>query len=333
MDMDMRQETGTAPSVYGAVRLGYALVDSARLADWKRFAVDGLGMAAAEQTDAFLALRTDDHARRLMVRKAASEDVGALGWEVARAASLQTILARLKAHDIAVEEVAGEEAALRGVKRLWRFLGPKRQVLELFTEPVMAAAPTSGAGGFVTGVGGMGHVAIMTRKPDAMIGFWRSIFDARISDFVEQKISGLSFKFTFLRLNPRHHSIAVGATRGVAVDPIPTKIQHMEMQAASLDQVTEAYRRCRSLGFKIGMSMGQHTNDRSVSFYAVTPSGFYFELGWNPATIEDSTEWPQLTYPAISFWGHKPEDQTLGEKLTQLRTGVSSLFRNEYMPF
>jgi 2,3-dihydroxybiphenyl 1,2-dioxygenase len=329
--MDVMQKTGTTPSVYGAVRLGYALVDSARLVDWRRFAADGLGMTTAEETDALLALRTDDHGRRLVVRKASSEDVAALGWEISGEVALDVILARLKARNVAVEEIAGEEAALRGVKRLWRFLGPKRLALELFTEPVMAALPS--VGGFVTGAGGMGHVAIVTRKPEAMVDFWRTVFDAKISDFIEQRITGLDFKFTFLRLNPRHHSIAVGATRGLAIDPIPTKVQHIEMQAASLDDVTEAYRRCRALGFRIGMSMGQHTNDRSVSFYAVSPSGFYFELGWNPRTIEDGAEWPQLTHPAISFWGHKPEDQTMSEKIAQLRAGVSSLFRSEYAPF
>lgn len=330
--MDVMQETEAVSSVYGAVRLGYAVVESAKLADWKRFAADGLGMATVEQTDSVLALRTDDHARRLVVRKATSDDVAALGWEISGEPALNVVLARLKARNVAVQEIRGDEAAMRGVGRLWRFLGPKRLVLELFTDPIMAAATNSVAGGFVTGTGGMGHVAIMTRKPDPMIAFWRTIFDAKISDFVEQKISGLNFKFTFLRLNPRHHSIAIGATRGIAVDPIPTKVQHIEMQAASLDHVTEAYRRCQALGFKIGMSMGQHTNDRSVSFYAVSPSGFYFELGWNPRTIEDGAEWPQFTHPAISFWGHKPEDQTVGEKLTQLRAGVSSLFRNEYTP-
>ena len=331
--MNDKGANGAAPSVYGKVRLGYALLNSAHLSDWKRLTVGGLGMTAVEQTDAVLALRTDDHARRLMVRKAAAEDVAALGWEVAGDAALKIILARLEAQKVAVEEVAGEKAALRGVARFWRFLGPKRLACELFTEPLLASAPAPDAGGFVTGAGGMGHVAIMTRKPDAMVAFWRSIFDARISDFVEQKIMGLDFRFTFLRLNPRHHSIAVGATRGLAIDPIPTKIQHIEMQVGSLDHVTEAYRRCRALGFKIGMSMGQHTNDRSVSFYAISPSGFYFELGWNPLTIDDTMEWPQLTHPAISFWGHKPQDQTLGEKMAQLRAGVSSLFRSEYTPF
>ena len=113
-----------------------------------------------------------------------------------------------------------------------------------------------------------------------MIAFWREIFDAKISDYIEDRISGVDLHFTFLRVNPRHHSIAVAATKGIAMDPFATKIQHLEMQAATLDDIGAAYRRCRALGFKIAMAVGQHPNDRDVSFYAVTPSGFYFELGW-----------------------------------------------------
>ncbi len=330
--MNVTLGVAAAASVYNAVRLGYAVIDSAHVAEWKRMMADGFGMAVADQTETVLALRIDDHARRLVVRKAAAEDVAALGWEVAGEPAMQTILARLAAHGIAVAEVAGEEAALRGVRRLWRFLGPKRQTIELFTEPEMAAAPVKSATAFVTGSGGMGHVAILSRRADAMAAFWQMVFDARISDFVEQKISGLDFKFTFLRLNPRHHSIAIGGTRGLAVDPFATKVQHFEVQAATLDQVAAAYRRCRDLGVRIAMAMGQHSNDRGVSFYAVTPSGFYFELGWNPATVEEGTDWPQVTYPSISDWGHKPEDQTIGDRLAQLRASVSSLFHDEYTP-
>ena len=50
------------PSVYGAVQLGYVLVDLPRLADWKRFAAEGIGMAIGETTPTTLALRTDAHA-------------------------------------------------------------------------------------------------------------------------------------------------------------------------------------------------------------------------------------------------------------------------------
>jgi 2,3-dihydroxybiphenyl 1,2-dioxygenase len=323
----------TTSSVYGAVRLGYVLVESPRLAEWKRFAGDGIGMALAEDGPSDLAFRTDAHARRLIVRKSALEDLS-LGWQVDSPAALDTILARLAAHKVAVEEVGGEEAALRGVERLWRFVGPKKQALELFVEPKLAAGPAAVRGeGFVTGERGLGHVAITTRKPEAMIAFWRQIFDAKVSDFIEDRIGGVDLKFTFLRVNSRHHSIAVAATKGLAMDPFTTKIQHLEMQAATLNDIGEAYRRCRELGFKIAMAVGQHTNDRDVSFYAVSPSGFYFELGWSSESDSEAEAWPVVTHKGISVWGHKPLDQTFGDKLAQMRYGVASLFRTEYSPF
>ena len=323
----------TTSSVYGAVRLGYVLVESPRLAEWKRFAADGIGMALAEDGPSDLAFRTDAHARRLIVRKSALEDLS-LGWQVDSPAALDTILARLAAHKVAVEEVGGEEAALRGVERLWRFVGPKKQALELFVEPKLAAGPAAVRGeGFVTGERGLGHVAITTRKPEAMIAFWRQVFDAKVSDFIEDRIGGVDLKFTFLRVNSRHHSIAVAATKGLAMDPFTTKIQHLEMQAATLNDIGEAYRRCRELGFKIAMAVGQHTNDRDVSFYAVSPSGFYFELGWSSESDSEAEAWPVVTHKGISVWGHKPLDQTFGDKLAQMRNGVASLFRTEYSPF
>ena len=320
-------------SVYGAVQLGYALVNSPRLAEWKRFGADGVGMAlAASEADA-VAFRTDERARRLIVRKRPQEDI-ALGLQIAGPNELDTILARLGGRGVKVEEIGGDEAALRGVARIWRFLGPKSMALELFTEPKLAADPPKVLGrGFVTGERGMGHVAITTLKYDAMIAFWREIFDAKVSDFIEDRIGGVNLRFTFLRLNPRHHSIAVAATRGLAMDPFATKIQHMEMQVPTLDDVGEAYRRCRALGVKIMMAVGQHPNDRDVSFYSMSPSGFYFEVGWASRDDEDIESAPQATYQGVSLWGHKPQDQTLGDKLGQMRNAVASLFRHEYSPF
>jgi len=323
----------TTTSVYGAVQLGYALVDSPRLSEWRRFAAEGIGMALADSEPGTLAFRSDDHALRLVVRKRPQEDV-ALGWQIAGPNELNMILSRLAARGVKVEEIGGDEASSRGVERIWRFIGPKSLALELFIEPkIVADPPKVLVSGFVTGARGMGHVAITTRKPDAMIAFWREIFDAKISDYILDRIGGVNLKFTFLRVNPRHHSIAVAATRGLAMDPFATKIQHLEMQVPTLDDVSEAYRRCRALGIRIMMAVGQHPNDRDVSFYCMSPSGFYFELGWGSKDDHDIETSPQTTYEGVSLWGHKPQDQTLGDKLGQMRSAVASLFRQEYSPF
>ena len=105
--IDVRPAT---TSVYGAVQLGYALIDSPRLAEWKRFAAEGIGMALAESEPDTLAFRTDAHARRLIVRKSPTEDL-ALGWRISGAGALDTILGRLAARGVKVEEIGGDEAA------------------------------------------------------------------------------------------------------------------------------------------------------------------------------------------------------------------------------
>jgi hypothetical protein len=139
-------------------------------------------------------LRPDAHARRLIVRKRGQEDL-ALGWQMASPDAIDVAIGRLTQRGVAIVTIDGAEAELRGVEKFWRFVGPKRQAFELFVEPKLASAPPKiMPSGFVTGARDLGHVAIAPLEPDAMIAFWRQIFDTRISDFIEDRIN-----FTLLR--------------------------------------------------------------------------------------------------------------------------------------
>lgn len=186
------------------------------------------------------------------------------------------------------------------------------------------------ASGFVTGALGMGHVALTTRVPEATRGFFPNIFKARLSDPIEDRMSGIDLEMAFLRLNARHHTIATAATRGKRMDPIRTRIHHVNLQANSLDDVTQAYCRVRELGFGIANGIGQHPNDRELSFYVASPSGFLIELGWNPCEVSDEAAWQPGHYRGISLWGHSPENLTLSEQLGQMGRGLMSLTRVEY---
>src|SRR5882757_8056576 len=70
----------------------------------------------------------------------------------------------------------------------------------------------------------------------------------------------------------------------------------------------------------MALGVGQHTNDRELSYYAMTPSGFEWEVGWNPIVIDELT-WLPTTYQGISIWGHTSEGQTIVDKLTQFKFG------------
>jgi len=317
------------PSLFGRISLGHVVVQSRKLPDWQRFAGEGLGLQV-DNVDGALVMRIDEHARRIVVEDGPAEDVTAIGWQLHDEHALPLLQRRLRAMGVDVAEAGAAEAAARGVERLWVFQGPKKLRFEFFTRPLLAGAPRLAASGFVTGALGLGHFAMTTREPEAALRFFQQAFDARLSDTIEDKLNGVTLELSFLRLNERHHTVALAATRGTRMNPLRTAIHHLNLQAASLDDVTEAYQRMRGMGYAIANAIGQHPNDRELSFYVVSPSGFEVELGWNPIVVADEAAWQPAHYQGISLWGHFPESLTLGSKLGQMGRGIASLARKEY---
>ncbi|MFG2059288.1 VOC family protein [Micromonospora sp. NPDC048930] len=316
-------------NVFGKVHLGYLCIETTRFGDWRRFGTDGLGLHVDELDRDRMRFRLDDHECRLLLQRGTAEDVTTVGWHVDDHEAFDDIVARITARDITVEHGQDEEAALRGVERLVRFPGPKGLVQELYTTPVTTTAPLRmQASGFVTGAAGMGHIAITSRQPDAIHRYYDNLLDARLSDFIVETISAVRFRIRFLRVNGRHHTVAVANTEGLRIDPIRTAIQHLNTQVATLDDMTTSYQRLKQLGFTMALGIGQHTNDKELSYYVRTPSGFEWEVGWNPIVVDEAT-WEPTTHQGISIWGHTPEGQTVIDKLNQFRHGAASLRRAE----
>ncbi|MFE4698251.1 VOC family protein [Streptomyces sp. NPDC056738] len=321
--------TPHAPSVFGAVHLGYIIIETNRFADWQRFGTDAIGMHHDPLSRDLMRFRLDDQECRFLLRRGPAEDVVTTGWHIDDHAAFEQIEARIRAHGVPLAAGTDEEAALRGVERLLRFPGPKGITQEIYTNPVKSTAPLRMlASAFVTGDSGMGHIALTSTKPAQVRGYFNTVFDARLTDYIDETISGVKLKIRFLRVDERHHSIAVAATRGLPIDPVPTRVQHLNIQAATLDDVAQSYQRVHELGFDMALSVGQHTNDRELSYYARTPSGFEWEVGWNPLVIDEST-WEPTTHQGISIWGHLPVGQTIVDKLAQFRAGARSLARPE----
>lgn len=320
----------TAPSVFGNVHLGYIVIESERFADWRRFGKDAIGMHLDEVSADVIRFRLDDHQARFIIVRGPAEDVVALGWELDDHESFDRIVARVVDRGVPTVEGTEEDAAIRGVERLIRFPGPNRLAQEIFTRARLTDAPLSmtNAGGFVTGTSGMGHVAITSTKPQQMRGYYNTVFDARLTDYIDETISGAKLKIRFLRVNERHHSIAIANVRTLPVNPIRTRVQHLNIEVATLDDMTQAYQRVKQLGFDMALSVGQHTNDKELSFYALTPSGFEWEVGWNPITVDEKT-WEPTTHQGISIWGHTPVGPTIIDKLNQFRLGALSLRADE----
>ncbi|WP_413232586.1 VOC family protein [Mycolicibacterium sp. 120266] len=316
-------------NVFGRVRLGYLVIETDRFADWSRFGREAIGMHIDDVGADAMRFRLDEHACRFLLQRGPAEDVTALGWQARDHDTLDEILRRMSTHDVPVREGTAEEAALRGVQRLVRLPGPNGLNQEVFVHAEISTEPVDlRTGGFVTGEYGIGHVAITSKKPQQMRGYYSAVFDARLSDYIDETINGMKLTIRFLRMNARHHSVAIAAVNRLPVNPIRTRVQHLNIQVADLDDLTRSYERVRALGFGMALDVGQHTNDRELSYYAVTPSGFEWEVGWNPIVVDEST-WQPATYQGISIWGHTPHGQTVVDKLAQFATAARSLGHRE----
>lgn len=318
------------PSVFGKAHLGYVVIETQKFSEWRRFGRDAIGMHLDDGPSDAMRFRLDENECRFLLQHGPAEDVTTLGWHLDDHEAFDTVLARVQGHGVPVTEGTGEQSALRGVERLVRFPGPNGLTQEIFTRRRTDTAPLHmvAGGGFVTGAAGLGHVAVTTTKPHQVRGYYDAVLDARLSDYIDETIGGLKFKIRFLRVNERHHTLAIAAVNRMRMNPIRTRVQHLNVQVAELDDMTAAYQRVKQLGFRMALGIGQHTNDKELSFYAVTPSGFEWELGWNPIVVDEAT-WEPTTHQGISIWGHTPEGQTIVDKLAHFKTGAASLLHHE----
>ena len=97
--------------------LGYIGVRAKSLEDWTSFGTKFLGMQLTDRSAKSLALRMDDRKQRVVVSEDGGEGVGFYGWEVADAATLQDLGARLEKAAVQVARGSPSETILRrGVK-------------------------------------------------------------------------------------------------------------------------------------------------------------------------------------------------------------------------
>lgn len=322
--------------LFDAISMGYLLIESQRLDDWKSFLHQGIGLHLESEGDNLLSFRMDAHRSRIMVRRGDAEDVVAVGWQINNAENFQRLTERLRSYNIALRMGNDGEAAMRGVTSFVSFTGPKGLTHEIFTEALTSPQPLDMlCSGFLTAEHGMGHIAITSRRPEKMLRFWTEIFNARISDRITENIAGNTLDIVFLRLNPRHHSLAIAAVRDLPIDPIRTQIQHFNMLVNSMEDLSQAYSRLKSLGYEMAHEIGQHPNDKEVSFYVLSPSGFEVEVGWNALAVDEAT-WQPTHYYGISLWGHKPPKANLAYLLktngANALQGIRTLLKTEYSP-
>jgi 2,3-dihydroxybiphenyl 1,2-dioxygenase len=296
--------------------LGYVGFNAGNLDDWKDFGSNFLGMQLADKSRSSLAFRMDDRKQRLLFSSDRDVPVRFFGWEVADAAALAQVAARLEGHKVEVTRLPKAVCDERHVADAVACTDPAGNRVEIFHGAEIATdafKPGRPISGFRTGPLGMGHVVLITERIDEVIAFYQTVLDFKLSDYTLRP-----FKAYFLHVNPRHHSLAFLEGKG-------TGMHHLMMELFSIDDVGHTYDKALMEEGRIATTLGRHLNDYVFSFYSRSPSDFFVEYGWGGRNIDVESWQPAEVTGGPSLWGHErswlPPDKQ--EEARALRLGVA----------
>lgn len=275
--------------------LGYVGVRARNLEDWANYGQNLLGLQRIDKTRSSMAFRMDDRKQRLVVDADGGQGIGFFGWEMADAAAMDALGARLEARGTKVARGSRALADERMVKDLITCQDPAGNRLEFFHGAAVATDPFKpgrNISGFRTGALGMGHVVMHVERLAEMMPFYQDVLEFKLSDYWTRPFPGY-----FFHVNPRHHSFAM-------MESGKNLVHHMMLELFSFDDVGQGYDLALKDDDNIAVTLGRHSGDYVTSFYTYTPSGFLVEYGWGGQVIDDSTWQPFERKHGPSLWGH-----------------------------
>src|ERR1700680_723539 len=300
--------------------LGYVGFGSADLGDWRQFGTGLVGLQAVERSPSLLAFRMDDRKQRIVIDRSLPEGMRFFGWEVADAAALEALTARLEASEVDVAAEPQTLADTRRVRALISFHDPAGNRLEAFYGAEIDDTPFSpgrSISGFRTGPLGLGHAVLTVENIDAVMPFYLDLLGFGLSDYMQEP-----FRAYFFHINARHHSLAL-------IETGRNGMHHLMVELFSLDDVGQSYDVALREPDRVNVSLGRHTNDLMTSFYARTPSSFMVECGWGGREIDPQTWQPFELQVGPSLWGHErvwlsPADREVAREM-RMRAAAAGL--------
>ncbi|MDP1627982.1 VOC family protein [Parvibaculum sp.] len=287
----------------GVASLGYIGFEVSDLKAWDGYLTGFLGLMRGRGNGTSARYRMDDRAFRIQLEQGKADDISFIGLEVETLEGLQELRERLEKAGVRHSPASDNLKKERGVRDLLVLTDPAGLQVEVY---VGATALTNvpfnspaGVSGFMTGGQGAGHVVLASEKMDEVRDFYTRLLGFRLSDTIGIPISpDFTLVLEFYHCNPRHHTLAL------APMPAPKRLHHFMVEMATLDDVGFAMDRIGECGVKQTMTLGKHSNDQMVSFYAATPSGFEVEVGTAGIEVHDDV-WRVTHHEVTSMWGHK----------------------------
>ena len=289
----------------GVSELGYLGLEVSDPQAWKDYATQCVGMEAFDEQEADrFYLRMDNWHHRFVVHTGPSDDMLYMGWRVPDAAALERAQTILKDAGIDCRPGTPEECAERRVLGLLKLQDPSGIATEIFYAPqVDQHLPFHPGrrmhGKFVTGSQGLGHILVQSADPAASYKFYSLLGLKGAVEYPLQTPMGLA-KPVFMHCNDRQHSIAFGI-------PSDKKLNHMMIEYQELDDLGLSHDIVRKRDIPVALQLGKHSNDKALTFYSATPSGWLMELGWGAAKSSDNQQ-----YHLLDVFGHGPEATGMG---------------------
>ena len=283
--------------------LGYIGFEVSDLKAWDGYLTGFLGLMPGQGNGTSARYRMDDRAFRIHLDKGTADDISFIGLEVETPEGLQALRERLEKAGVPCSPASDNLKKARGVRDLLVLIDPAGLQVEIYVGATaltnMPFHSPAGVSGFMTGGQGAGHVVLASEKIDEIRDFYTRLLGFRLSDTIGMAISpDFTLVLEFYHCNPRHHTLAL------APMPAPKRLHHFMVEMATLDDVGFAMDRIGECGVKQTMTLGKHSNDRMVSFYAATPSGFEVEVGTAGIEVHDEV-WRVTHHEVTSMWGHK----------------------------
>jgi 3,4-dihydroxy-9,10-secoandrosta-1,3,5(10)-triene-9,17-dione 4,5-dioxygenase len=301
--------------------LGFVVVESDQRDEWRQFAEEVLGMMVDRSGDDRLFLRMDERVARFVVEAARADQEGGVGdlgvvagWECRSEEAWQRVAAVLERAGTKLEAT---DPPWPWCRELFTCVDPSGLRCDFFyggrVDPARQFVSPLGVS-FVTGDQAMGHITIGSRDVEGAVEFYEKLLGFQVR---ETKTVGAErqMHWAFLGPNAREHSLALIGTAD------QSRVLHVLVEVTELDAVGRAMDRCLEGLAPMTVSLGRHWNDRMVSFYIRTPSGFDIEYGFGGRAV-DAEAWSRREQGGsglVSLWGHRvvQPDGRLGRQIGQ----------------
>jgi 3,4-dihydroxy-9,10-secoandrosta-1,3,5(10)-triene-9,17-dione 4,5-dioxygenase len=284
--------------------LSYVVAETTDLGRWQKYAEGVLGMMTNPAPGGALYVKMDERQFRILVLPGSRDGYVASGWEVLDRTAFEAGLAVLKSSGTAYELADAQLCAQRRVQQLATFRDPSGNRHELvwgFQSDFVHFASPAGVARFITGNIGMGHTVLPAPNFEETARFVREVMGFALSDIYNFRPAGdegPTIPINFFHCNNgRHHSLALAAF------PSEAGCVHIMVEVEDVPEVGRAMDRMRAHDVLQTATLGQHTNDRMISFYMRTPSNFDVEFGCGGAVI-DWKEHIVHEFTRVSLWGH-----------------------------